>query len=75
MDHLVWPSTQASLILKLPGIGAVQDHSGHTKNKSTVDTAAALLEGNFIRPRRHRADSYKYSACRPFDHLAEPNDF
>ena len=26
------------------------------RNKSTVDTAAALLEGNFTRPRRHRAD-------------------
>ena len=30
------------------------------KNKSTVDTAAALLEGNFTRLRRHRADTYKY---------------
>ena len=29
MDHRVWPSTQASQILKLPRIGAVQDHSGH----------------------------------------------
>ena len=26
------------------------------RKKSTVDTAAALLEGNFTRPRRHRAD-------------------
>ena len=30
------------------------------KNKSTVDTAAALLKGNFTRLRRHRADIYKY---------------
>ena len=26
------------------------------RNKSTVDTAAVFLEGNFTRPRRHRAD-------------------
>ena len=29
MDHRVWPSTQASQILKLLRIGGVQDHSGH----------------------------------------------
>ena len=29
MDHRVWPSTEASQILKLLRIGGVQDHSGH----------------------------------------------
>ena len=42
-------------ILKLPRLGGVQDHSGHP-GTSSVDTAAAFLEGNFTRPRRHRAD-------------------
>ena len=42
-------------ILKLPRLGGVQDHSGHP-GTSFVDAAAALLEGNFTRPRRHRAD-------------------
>ena len=31
MDHRVWPSTQASQILKLLRLGGVQDHSGHSR--------------------------------------------
>ena len=69
----VWPSTEASQILNLSWIGAVQDHSGYPGISRPL-TPQPSLEGNFTRFCRHRTDPYKYSACRSLDHLAEPDD-